>query len=193
MSLAISWIITAPGWDRAEVLNRIGDLRRVAASLPFAAVDDLRARPEEIGFSAHYHRGAESTPIVLRQDPNGLWSGHDQSKTLYAGRPQHGGDENFLCAHLSIVALLDAAVRMGFDVEVHDGGGFWEARDLRALAEARRRDDRCVSAVAGRIAGVLQEQLGDGVEMPVEPSELDHWQQNEALSTLLDLVMRMRR
>lgn len=194
MSLSISWTCTAPGWDRAEVVNRIGDLRRVALSLPFSTVDEVLAGVEEIGFCAHYLRGSESAAFRLRLT-DGQWIGQGQSKTLYAGRPQHGGDENFLCAHLSIVALLDAAARMGFGLEVHDGGGFWHERDLRALVEVRRLDDRYVSKVAGQIAEAIQRQLGGEVELPESPSdqELDRWKQNEALAQVLDLVVRMRR
>ena len=90
MALAISWTITAPGWDRAEVLNRMSDLRRVAVSLPFGAVDDLRVSADEIGFSAHYYRGAESTPIVLRHDPTGSPPSSRINATM-DGEPLAGG------------------------------------------------------------------------------------------------------
>ncbi len=195
MSLAISWTIIAPGWDRAEAINRLGDLRRQALTLPFAVVDELQTGTDVIGFVAHYHRGSESASFILRPDQAGAWSCRSQAKTLYAGRPQHGGDENFLCAHLSIVALLDACERMGFGVEVHDAGGFWEGRDLRDLAEARRRDDRYVSAVADQVAQTINQLAAGEVELPEPPSdqELDRWKRNEALAHLLDLVVRMKR
>ena len=48
MALTNSWTMPAPGLVRAEVLNRMTDLRRVAATLPFAAVDDLRSQADEI-------------------------------------------------------------------------------------------------------------------------------------------------
>lgn len=45
-ALSISWIITAPGWYRFDIINRIGDPRRFSTSLPFAVVDELRVMAE---------------------------------------------------------------------------------------------------------------------------------------------------
>lgn len=192
MSLAISWTIAAPGCDSAEVQNRLVDLRRIAQSLPFT-VDAVQLTSEQMGFIAHYPRGSESTAIILRPN-DGQWGGQGSTKTMYAGRPSHGGDEKFLVAHLSVVALLDAAVHLGFLVEVNDSGGFWHERDLKALVNALRRDDRFVSTVAEQVADMIQDEIGDA-EMPqaVSDQELDHWEQNEAIAHLVDLVKRTKR
>ncbi len=195
MALSIAWHVKTPAWDLPEAINRMADLRRIALGLPFANVDELRTGADGVGFCAHYLRGSESVLLLITPSADGHWVGDGQTKTLYAGRPQHGGEENFLCAHLSIIVLLDAAARLGCALTVHDGGGFWEGRDLRRLVDARRRDDRLVSAQAERIAGVIDAQMGHAVDLP-EPAaeqELDRWQQNQAVAALLDLVGRLRR
>lgn len=192
MAFSISWVISAPAMDRAEIHNRIADLHRTANALPFAAVDDVLDGQERIGFIAHGPSGSESTSIWLQQT-GGAWAGHGSTKTLHAGRPQHGGDENFLVAHLSVIALLDATVQLGFQVTVADGGGFWQHRDIRRLLQEQERDARYVAGVVEQVAEEIRQQHGmDDDEVPGE-QDLDRWRQNAALDKLLDLVIRMRR
>ena len=191
MALSISWTIAMPALDMAEIINRIADLHRTAKALPFTAVDEIQDSPERIGFIAHGPTGSESTHVWLQQT-NGAWTGHGSTKTLHAGKPQHGGDENFLVAHLSIIALLDAAVRLGFLVTVTDGGGFWQHRDIRRLLMERERDARYVTGIVEQVTEEIRQQRGMDDDDEQGEQDLDRWRQNAALDKLLDLVVRMR-
>jgi len=63
----------------------------------------------------------------------GGWRWKSFCKTQYASNPKCGGVENFLRCHLSVVAVLDKAKAVGFDVEVDDEGGFWSKRSVPDL------------------------------------------------------------
>jgi hypothetical protein len=191
MALSISWAISAPAMDRAEIHNRIADLHRTAKTLPFTAVDDVQDGQERIGFIAHGPSGSESTSIWLQQT-GGAWAGHGSTKTLHAGKPQHGGDENFLVAHLSVTALLDAAARLGFQLAVTDGGGFWQHRDIRRLLQEQERNAQYVAGVVEQVAEEIRQQRGMDDDA-IGEQDLDRWRQNTALDKLLDLVIHMRR
>ena len=39
--------------------------------------------------------------------------------------------KNFLRCHVSIIAILDFAKQIGFEVKVNNEGGFWEKRDIK--------------------------------------------------------------
>ena len=70
--------------------------------------------------------------IVIAPERN-VWRSF--CKTQYANDARLGGWANFVKAHLSVVAVLDCAKLLGFEVDVQDEGAFWETRDLRVLAE----------------------------------------------------------
>jgi len=59
------------------------------------------------------------------------WCWSSFCKTIYASRH---GIEHFVKCHLSVVAMLDHAQELGLLAGVRDEGGFWETRDLEALA-----------------------------------------------------------
>ena len=101
------------------------------------------ALPDGYGFGVDPGEGSETAAFGVawlqgRDDefrliPNGpptwLWLSH--CKTQYASNVSV---EHFVRVHTSIVALLDEAVRLGFDVRVYDEGEFWETRDVEKLA-----------------------------------------------------------
>lgn len=81
------------------------------------------------------------------------WHWHGFSKTQYASSVS---DEHFVSCHRRIVTVLDEAVRLGFEVSVHDEGGYWEARsDEKLLAELHRWN-----RVMARFAGALHDAIG---------------------------------
>ena len=88
----------------------------------------------------------------------GDWSWGSFCKTQYASNPECGGMENFLRCHLAIVKLLDAAAELGILQEVSDEGGFWEKRDVKALAQEIGDWNSLVAGWVGR----FKDAFGDG-------------------------------
>jgi hypothetical protein len=84
--------------------------------------------------------------------PRGWWW-HSVTKTQYASIVSA---EHFVRCHAAVVALLDAARELGFDVQVVDEGGYWESRDGDLLLASV---DHMNQLVAG-IAGTLYDRLG---------------------------------
>jgi hypothetical protein len=89
----------------------------------------------------------------------GDWSWSSFCKTQYASNPDCGGVENFLRCHLSIVKLLDHAKELGILNEVSDEGGFWEKRDIKAIAAEVGNWNQMIAGWAGR----FKDAFGDGV------------------------------
>ena len=85
------------------------------------------------------------------------WSWSSCCKTQYASNPDCGGVTNFLRCHLSVIAMLDQAKKLGILEEVCDEGSFWEKRDAQALT---RTVGEWNQLIAGFI-GTLRDQLGD--------------------------------
>ena len=79
------------------------------------------------------------------------WYWQSFCKTQYASDPQLGGVENFLRCHLLLAKLLDHAQRLGILAEVTDEGGYWQSRDVAALAREVGRWNRFVAGIAGHI------------------------------------------
>ena len=137
-----------------------------------------------IGFSTYPGSGSEEANVGLSKFPKtvivpnqavrgkdhrikvpdgGGWKWHSFCKTQYAN--EHGL-ENFLRCHLSVVAMLDAAKRIGFDVVVNDEGHYWEKRDVHALVREIGEWDQMIAAFGGSLkdaAGVA----GMTIESPI--------------------------
>jgi hypothetical protein len=79
------------------------------------------------------------------------WHWHSFSKTQYANSSDCGGLENFLRCHLSVVAMLDAAKRLGFDVQVSDEGHFWERRNVADLIKQIGEWDKFIAGFGGAL------------------------------------------
>jgi hypothetical protein len=122
-----------------------------------------------IGFLIDPAFGCESAPVGLarypaeaeRRDGGRLperldgWAWHSFCKTEYASDPSHGGIENFLRCHLSLVGLLDHAAKLGVLSRVNDEGGFFEHRDAGRLAAEVAELNRGIAAFAGRLKDIL--------------------------------------
>jgi hypothetical protein len=90
------------------------------------------------------------------------WSG---PKTQYASLVS---EQYFVDVHTRLIAVLDAAVELGFEVDVRDGGGYWASRSVEDLV----RSVRHMNHVVARITGVFSDAIGPAaiVESPI----LDH-------------------
>lgn len=83
------------------------------------------------------------------------WHWRSSCKTQYASSPSFGGVENFLRCHLSVVAVLDYAQSLGILGTVTDEGGFWENRDVRALAQQVGDWNEMIAGVVGQLKDAL--------------------------------------
>jgi len=102
------------------------------------------------------------------------WTWSSFCKTQYASNAKCGGVENFLRCHVSVIKLLDHAATLGFVESVSDEGGFWEKRDLPALAR-EVGDWNCL--IAG-FAGQMKDWFGDSVVAAI--SEFPDFERLEA-------------
>jgi len=75
-----------------------------------------------------------------------VWHWHAVCKTQYASNL---GDEHLIRCHTSLVALLDRAPDLGFDVTVRDETHYWETRDTNVLLAEVREMNRIVAHIAG--------------------------------------------
>ena len=73
--------------------------------------------------------------------------------------------------------MLDKAKELGCLAEVHDEGGFWEKRDLKALVQEIGSWNEMIAALGGR----LKDLVGNGplgLEAPI--TEYQNFEQLEA-------------
>jgi len=85
------------------------------------------------------------------------WSWSSFCKTQYASNPECGGVQHFLRCYLSVISMLDHARSMSILEDVSDEGGFWEARDVQALA---REVGQWNNMIAG-FTGQMKDWFGD--------------------------------
>jgi hypothetical protein len=141
-----------------------------------------------IGFNAWPGDGCEEANFGLCQYPEEIfspsfgtvktklsgWHWHSFCKTQYASNPDCGGVANFLRCHLTVIALLDQAKKLGCLEEVSDEGGFWLARDVGALVKEIGSWNQMLAA----FGGMLKDVLGDGLKIAI--SEYPNFEQLEA-------------
>lgn len=87
------------------------------------------------------------------------WRWASFCKTQYASNPQHGGVANFLRCHLAVITMLDHARSLGILNQVNDEGGYWEKRNLRALAEEVGSWNEMLAGMAGQLRDWFGEQI----------------------------------
>jgi hypothetical protein len=113
-----------------------------------------------MGFVVDPGRGAETATVGLMHRRHegastGDWFWWCSCKTQYASTVS---DEHFVAVHTALVAILDAAMELGFDVEVHDEGGYWESRSTDALVAEVTRMNRLMAKFGGALSDALGEQ-----------------------------------
>ena len=94
------------------------------------------------------------------------WRWRSFCKTQYASNPAEGGLPNFLRCHLSIVRLLDHARELGLLGDVSDEGGYWEKRDVAALAREVSNWNEMVAGFVGRVNDWIGAE-GQASESPI--------------------------
>jgi hypothetical protein len=95
----------------------------------------------------------------LRTELKG-WCWGSFCKTQYATR--HGLD-HFLRCHLLVIRMLDIAKELGILASVRDEGGFWEKRDVEALAREVGEWNEGMAAIVGQ----LKDLFGGNIEAPI--------------------------
>ena len=108
------------------------------------------ASPEFIADLNRLVSGADHITPAAR----GQWSSF--CKTQYANDPRCGGWNNFAKAHLSVCAILEHLKGLGFEIGVNDEGGFWEKRDIAALAKTIGEWDTFIAGMAGVMKDVAE-------------------------------------
>jgi len=88
------------------------------------------------------------------------WSWSSFCKTQYASRH---GIENFLRCHLSVIKMLDHAAKLGILGSVKDEGGFWDKRDVKALAQEVGEWNEMMAGLVGQ----LKDEFGGDFEAPI--------------------------
>ena len=96
----------------------------------------------------------------------GNWQWSSFCKTQYANSPECGGLEHFLQCHLSVVAMLDAAKRIGFEVTVNDESDYFEKRDVHGLVKAIGSWDQMLAAFGGSLKDAAG-AAGMTIESPI--------------------------
>lgn len=94
------------------------------------------------------------------------WVGSAFTKTQYASIPENGGVTNFLRCHLLVIALLDAARSAGFDVDVHDEGGYWINRNIPALVAEIGSWNTFILGVGRQLTAAF----GNAVQTAIDPA-----------------------
>jgi hypothetical protein len=140
-----------------------------------------------IGFTTQPGDGCEQANFGMCQYPSRLevagktirtklsgWRWHSFCKTQYASNPACGGVENFLRCHTAIVALLDHAKGLGMLADVKDESGYFQNRNMEALAKEVGEWNQGLAAFAGQ----LKDQLGSSVQAAI--SEFPDFEHLEA-------------
>lgn len=128
---------------------------------------------EVVGFSTWPGDGCEAANFGLSRYPETIkvngreiltglkgWSWRSFCKTQYASDPECGGVANFVKCHLQVVAALDIAKKLNLLGHVHDEGGYWEKRDVQALAKEVGEWNEMIAALGGALSDALKESGG---------------------------------
>jgi len=112
-----------------------------------------------IGFRIDPGDGAETAHVGLLHRRTEMgdheeWYWWCSCKTQYASLVS---DEHFVRVHTGLVAVLDAAVELGFAVDVGDEGEYWESRSEEGLLASLAKMNRLMA----KFGGVLSDALGE--------------------------------
>ena len=116
----------------------------------------------------------------------GTWA--SSCKTQYANEL---GWNNFVKAHLSVLAILEYFHGLGFGVEVSDESDFWENRDLGALAKTIGDWDMLLAGMAGAIKDAAA-KTGLGAESAMDGRPDFERLEMQAQGQLGDLLKKMQ-
>ncbi len=125
------------------------------------AVFGLAAHPPVVEFT---YRGATH---LIETGLAGQYTWAQACKTQYAGLQQHGGVDNFLQAHQSLVTLLDRIAKLPVTLQVSDDSGYWEHRDEAQLRKQLASWNGLVAALAGQMKDQLGTDPDTGIQAPI--------------------------
>ena len=91
------------------------------------------------------------------------WRWGSFCKTQYSSNAECGGTPHFLRCHLTVIRMLDHAKKLGILEYVSDEGGYWDKRDVAALA---REVGDWNAFIAGQV-GQFKDLLGDNFQAAI--------------------------
>lgn len=114
------------------------------------------------------HSLRKSYRVLKVNRPN--LTGYGFCKTEYAGSPQHGGPENFLKCHLTVIRALEIAKSFGLLIRVKDESGYWDSMELRDLLQASgmKRFTELPTGWGKRLSDLGLLPIGMGARLVVE-------------------------
>ena len=113
-----------------------------------------------IGFRVDPGEGSEHAMFGLMRQRAEVgeheeWYWWCSCKTQYASLVS---DDHFVRVHTRLVAVLDAAVELGFVVTVTDEGEYWETRSEEVLIAALTKMNRLMAKFGGALSDVLGDE-----------------------------------
>lgn len=150
-------------WARGELYRRSLGIREDDEDAYATVVVPPELPTVAHGFAVAPGRGCEPATFGLAQLSGAAhvslpWWWHYCCKTQYASVVS---TEHLLRCHTSLVALLDTAVSLGFEVVVRDEAGYWNSRDPKQLVEAVEQMNRLVARFAGTFTDAVRDAGGD--------------------------------
>jgi hypothetical protein len=143
--------------------------------------------------------GSERERFFGRGDPvefptrrRGYYSWHSFCKTQYAGNPKHGGESNFLRAHLSLIELFDQIKGAGVEVRIRDDSRYAKHRDVDRLLRSLRDWDAVVARFAGAFGDAVGDKAGALVAPIMDRPDFEHLEA-KGIGVLRRLAARQRR
>ena len=126
----------------------------------------------------------------LMLDTSLRWTGAAFCKTQYASVPEVGGITNFLRCHLAVVAALDAARDLGFQVDVRDEGGYWQKRSVPDLVREIGDWNAYLLMVGAQLRGVFGDQVQAALTPERAAAPVDAGAAAALGDDVLDLIKR---
>jgi hypothetical protein len=150
---------------QAESYVQIGDTYHTVApthGFAFSTWPGAGSEPANFGFCTYPPFVEIRGEQIPTQRPG--WSWRSSCKTQYASNPSHGGVRHFLRCHLVVVKMLDFFQATGLThVHVVDDGGYWQQRDVAALAREIVKWNELIAGFAGQ----LKDALGPTMEAAI--------------------------
>jgi hypothetical protein len=158
-------------YDHAKVIKRGKDIHHY----PSFKLSPIMA----IGFSAWPGEGCEEMNFGMCLYPSATeygcenistgvkgWHWSSFCKTQYASDEESGGVNNFLRCHMSVIAILDEAKKIGFKVSVSDEGDYHKKRSVKALTKEIGEWNEMMAGFVGTIKDAMA-GIGLSGEAPI--------------------------
>jgi hypothetical protein len=136
---------------------------------------------------ARYPDEAEVNGSIVRPGVSG-WRGSTFAKTQYASTVS---TEYFLKCHLTAVAALDAAKRLGLLKSVVDDSGYWDNRNVEALIETIARWNTMTAGLVGALELATGEDTPSPIKRHPDFERLEHLGLNRETAILAKAIARV--